>query len=102
MIDDKQFSEILKQRLPEAPRTQWFTRKVLNRLPVASSSPLERVAYALGIVAAVAFVVWSLLTDRATPGVTVKMLSGIAAATGILVSIACSVLRAKSVATPGD
>lgn len=31
--DDIQFGNLLKDSLPEAGRSEWFTRKVLNRLP---------------------------------------------------------------------
>ena len=32
-IDDKELARLLKEQLPEAGRNEWFTRKVMNRLP---------------------------------------------------------------------
>ena len=31
--DDMELSRLLKEQLPEAGRNEWFTRKVMNRLP---------------------------------------------------------------------
>ena len=31
--DDKKISELLQKELPEAGKDQWFTKRVLNRLP---------------------------------------------------------------------
>ena len=32
-IADKELARLLKEQLPEAGRNEWFTRKVMNRLP---------------------------------------------------------------------
>ena len=34
--DDKIFGQFLKEQLPKAPENEWFTRRVLNRLPKRS------------------------------------------------------------------
>lgn len=94
MIDDKQFSELLKRQLPQAPHSPWFTRKVINRLPDRSTSGIERAAYLLGALAVVAYMA-VMCVDIASSGFTVSMLCGAVASTVILVSMACSIVRAK-------
>lgn len=52
-IDDKELARLLKEQLPEAGRNEWFTRKVMNRLPEKQQRSfgwLLQVAFALSII----------------------------------------------------
>lgn len=53
-IDDK-LKELLNKELPQARENQWFTRRVMNRLPDrsrwASMSIWQGICYALGAIA---------------------------------------------------
>ena len=51
--DDMELSRLLKEQLPEAGRNEWFTRKVMNRLPEKQQRSfgwLLQVAFALSII----------------------------------------------------
>lgn len=49
-LDDKEFKNLLNSKLPEPRKNQWFTRKVVNKLPENSQSRfiwVEIVSYCL-------------------------------------------------------
>lgn len=50
---DDALRKLFAESLPEAPKDEWFTRKVMNRLPDKPArrkqSIMERVCYAIGI-----------------------------------------------------
>ena len=51
--DDMELSRLLKEQLPEAGRNEWFTRKVMNRLPEKQQRSfgwLLPLAFALSII----------------------------------------------------
>lgn len=49
---DKKIRRLMLSQLPEAPRDQWFVRRVMNRLPQPQNimSRIEWIAYALSAV----------------------------------------------------
>ena len=49
--DDERLRWLLKNNLPEAPVSPWFTRKVLNRLPDRKRKIAGRIEIALSLVA---------------------------------------------------
>lgn len=51
--NEARLRELFKTNLPEAPRSPWFTRKVLNRLPERSVSRYRWIENAAYIVAAI-------------------------------------------------
>ncbi|MCM1484439.1 MAG: hypothetical protein NC043_08880 [Muribaculaceae bacterium] len=49
-ISPAELSRILKESLPQAPPSPWFTRKVLNRLPQRRAAMAARIEYAVYII----------------------------------------------------
>lgn len=78
---DERISALLKERLPQAPRSPWFVRKVMNRLPDKARPLLslpEAACYAtalLGLAGAWGYAVNMAMTQGMT--MTVITLSGI-------------------------
>ena len=91
-LSDKQLSRLLKHDLPPAPQSHWFTRKVLNRLPGRTPSPIERIAYAIGILVSVSHAGWSVVEVMRTGVFTVGMLAGVIAASVIIMAIVCNII----------
>lgn len=57
-LDDRQLSQLMKEKLPAAPANPWFTRKVMNRLPAKDPhiySWIEYTTYAIALVALIVF-----------------------------------------------
>ena len=52
-IRDKNFGDLLKSGLPEAPYNPWFTRTVLNRLPEKKRRVAANVELCVCVIAAV-------------------------------------------------
>lgn len=94
-MTDKEFSDMLKRDLPQAPRSEWFTRKVINRLPRRTPPPVERWTYALALMAVLGYVAWSVCQVDATGEFTVGMFSGIVCAVAIVFAIVWSIISAK-------
>lgn len=94
-MTDRQFSEILNRDLPQAPASDWFVRKVVNRLPRRTPPPVERWAYAVSLVAVIAYVAWTVSEVMSTGIVTVAMLSGIVGSVAIVFAVVCSIIGAK-------
>jgi hypothetical protein len=56
---DKDLKTLLDKELPAAPADEWFTRKVMNRLPEAEAKPkVGWIDKAIDIVVAMALVGW--------------------------------------------
>lgn len=50
---DNDIKRLLQEGLPQAPRSEWFTRKVMNRLPERrrpSYSWIEYISYAIALI----------------------------------------------------
>lgn len=52
-INDDNLKKLFQDGLPEAPNSQWFTRKVINRLPRRHNSHAEIIEYCGFIVATI-------------------------------------------------
>lgn len=70
---DKILKETLQAKLPQAPTDEWFTRKVMNRLPEKKpTSPVsvpEKICYGLGVILLLAAWIYSIIFTR-TNGIT--------------------------------
>lgn len=53
-LEDIKLRQLFKNELPEAGHNEWFTKKILNRLPAkqkSSISKIECIGYAIAIIA---------------------------------------------------
>lgn len=87
---DDALRKLFNESLPESPKDQWFTRKVMNRLPDKpvrrKQSIMERVCYAIGILGLLSG--WGYAVSYTlTNGLTANML--IIAAVLPLITIFC-------------
>lgn len=61
-ISDENIKVLLKDNLPPAPRSPWFTKKVMNRLPEKRHPAYSRIEYAAYSLAAILLVgAWIML-----------------------------------------
>ena len=62
---DIAIGKLLKQELPQAPADEWFTRKVMNRLPEKRNgnrtSMPEKICYILGILTLIATWIYAII-----------------------------------------
>ncbi len=66
-IEDARLRELLDRSLPQAPRDEWFVRKVMNRLPQREApmhTRVENLSYIIAVLLLVGYAVWFYLGVR--------------------------------------
>lgn len=87
-MTEKQLKHILRTRLPQAPESAWFVRKVMNRLPDEGKSlytRAEKVSYIVAALFLAGFVVWFVRDVRLSGCITAAdLIIGVAAVAAIV------------------
>ncbi len=94
-MTDNDLRNVLHRHLPHAPQSQWFVKKVVNRLPQRRVSGLELVAYVVAIVAALAFIAFTAVGVTRVGTLTVGVLIQTAVALGIIGAVGWNIVSSK-------
>ena len=57
-FDDDRLRKLFRKELPDAPRSLWFTRKVMNRLPERRGRAVSILEIVVGVIAAIVLVAY--------------------------------------------
>lgn len=93
-ISDNDLKKLLDNNLPEAPRSEWFIPKVMNRLPEKRPKQYKWIDYATYIIATALYVYFWIDLAQSVYGTNMVTLSQIATAT-VLVAIGLGITIAS-------